>query len=176
MSKKIEKNNFFITGNRNIGKTFLVKRIIKHYNKIKIAGFFTRKEENGLITFQAWDNFWLYDKGPKMVIYNPVDGNVHVNVFEELGIWTISHAVENADLVIFDELGRFEVKCRGFIRSVYGVLDSSVVVLGVIKAEKNIFLDNIRKRNDIELITLTLQNRDEYYRIIVLELDKLLCN
>jgi nucleoside-triphosphatase len=53
-----------------------------------------------------------------------------------------------------DELGRFELGSPAFLAAVGEALDSSVPVVGVLKAESNPFLDSIRARPDTAVIDL----------------------
>ena len=153
--------NILITGNRNAGKTFLVKRMIDRFGYIKIAGFFTKKEENGTVTFRVWDNFYLHNNEPEIVIFDPISMAIKKNIFDEIGVWILKYALNNADLIVCDELGRFEVGCKKFTETVFDVLDSDRIVIAVIKNENNPFLDRIRSRNDIVLYKIDEINRDE---------------
>jgi nucleoside-triphosphatase THEP1 len=53
-----------------------------------------------------------------------------------------------------DELGRFELEAPLFLAAVTQALDSPVPVVGVLKAESNLFLDGIRARPDVKVVTL----------------------
>ena len=166
--------NIILTGERNVGKTFMLKRVIKYFSDVHMAGFFTRKNDNGTVTLQPWDNYFLFNRGPEMVLYDVNDGFVRKNVFEELGVWAINRALENANLIIFDELGRFENTCKSFTESIHRALDGNTIVLAVIKAEKNPFLDTIKNRNDANMMTISLLNRDILYAEVIIKINKLL--
>ncbi|MCK4805547.1 MAG: hypothetical protein KAT88_13350, partial [Spirochaetes bacterium] len=93
--------NFIIRGERNSGKSFLIKKIISCYNhKVKTAGFFTEKDNSGTVTFTVWDNFCLINNGPQMIIYDLNDKIIRENVFEELGVWALNRALERSSLLV----------------------------------------------------------------------------
>jgi len=163
--------NILIKGEKNSGKSFLVKRVIKYFSPgIKMAGFFTFKLENGLCALRVWDNFCLLDEGPIMIFYDPEEGRVRKNVFEELGTWSLERALNKADLVVMDELGRFEISCNNFISAVLNVLKSEIPALITLKNEKNSFLEALTEagsENNSILFKITPQNRDTLYKKII---------
>jgi len=165
-------NNFLLTGPRGIGKTFLVKRIIDHFSDVKMAGFFTMREENATVTLRAWDNFCLGDTGPKMVAFDMEERQVRKNVFEELGSWSIGRALNNASIIVLDELGRFEIGCSTFRERVTTAFNSYKVVIAVLKAESNPFLDGLRMRKDSFIVTVDTTNRDHMLGVLIHKIER----
>jgi len=155
--------NILIQGPRDAGKTHLLRKIIDRFgDEYRMAGFFTEKT-GGVVRFRAWDNFEFMDNGPSDTLYDERDRLVRTSVFEELGVWSINRAVDKADLMIFDELGRFEQGCDGFVHAVKEALDHKKLVIAAIKMERNSFLDALRGRKDTLLFTINPLNREQMY-------------
>lgn len=79
---------------------------------------------------------------------------VKAEVFNNLGVELLK---QPAELIIMDELGRFELEAEKFQKEVFSLLDSEKIVIGVIKAEANPFLDKIRQRDDLKIYKLEAQ-------------------
>ena len=166
--------NIIIRGKRNSGKSYLIMRIISLYNsKIKMAGFFTKKTETGHVTFKVWDNFDLMDEGPSMVIYDANDKIIRENVFEELGVWAIIRALKLSEIIVIDELGRFEKDCKNFIQTVHTAFSHDIPLIASIKNENNPFLNSLLERNDIKLFMMNRNNRNNIYNRIILTMNEL---
>jgi nucleoside-triphosphatase THEP1 len=164
--------NLLVQGARNAGKTYLIKEVIEHLGgACRLAGFFTEKR-GGVVTLRAWDNYDLFEEGPSEVIYREQAQFVHRQVFENLGTWSVQRALDRADVLIFDELGRFEVGCEEFIESLHRAFDHESPVLAAMKMEHNALLDALRSRSDSRLFTLTPENRQEVYRDAFEALDR----
>lgn len=76
---------------------------------------------------------------------------VRAEVFDNLGVELLR---QPAELIVMDELGRFELEAQKFQNEVFSLLASEKIVIGVIKAEENPFLDKIRQRNDLKIYQL----------------------
>ena len=86
---------------------------------------------------------------------------VKAEVFDNLGVELLN---QNGELIVMDELGRFELEAEKFQKEVFSLLASEKIVIGVIKAESNPFLDKIRQRDDIKIYKLeeySKQQREE---------------
>lgn len=81
---------------------------------------------------------------------------VKAEVFDNLGIELLR---QKAEVVVLDELGRFELEAEKFQKEVFTLLDSEKIVIGVIKAESNPFLDKIRELDDLIIYELKESNQ-----------------
>ncbi len=79
--------------------------------------------------------------------------------FEEVGVEALQRAMER-ELIVMDELGFLELGAPRFQEEVFAALRSSKPVLGVLKQERNSFLDAIRALAGIKLLELQEENRD----------------
>jgi nucleoside-triphosphatase len=81
---------------------------------------------------------------------------VKAEVFDNLGVELLG---EPGEIVVLDELGRFELEALEFQKEVFSLLASEKIVIGVIKAESNLFLDRIRERDDLNIYQLEESNQ-----------------
>jgi nucleoside-triphosphatase len=79
---------------------------------------------------------------------------VTLEAFTGIGAAAVRRALEEARVVVMDELGRFEQGAPAFLAAVHEALDSPIPVVGVLKAESNPFLDAIRARPDTLIVNL----------------------
>ena len=83
---------------------------------------------------------------------------VEADIFDNLGVELLK---QPGEIVVLDELGRFELQALEFQREVFSLLASEKIVIGVIKAESNPFLDELRRRDDLEIYELKEQNKEQ---------------
>ena len=79
------------------------------------------------------------------------------SVFDNYGVELLS---SKENIILMDELGRFELKSQKFKQKVFSLTGSEKKILGVIKDEKNSFLDMLRQKADTAVFRVDLENRD----------------
>jgi len=157
--------NIFLTGKPGTGKTTIIKKVIADLD-LKIGGFYTEeiREQGERIGFKVHstngEEGLLARKDIKSH-YRVGKYGVLVSSFEIIGVKAVENAVQNAELILIDELGRMELFSKKFQSAVYEALECPKTVLGVIQQRKNPFLNKIRKRDDVQIFTITEENRDE---------------
>jgi nucleoside-triphosphatase len=158
--------NVFLTGDIKVGKSTIINKVLAGY-KGSLGGFRTVP--------------YLLDGRLKTFVLESVSPNlqrqgIHFicrdseagrriglpDTFEEYGVRILKHSLaENAGLIIMDELGIFESAAVNFQKQVFAVLESAIPVLGVLKAKPTTFLDEIRDREDVTVVPVSPENRDE---------------
>ena len=170
-------NNILISGYPGVGKTTLIKKIIENLN-CKIDGFFTEeKKEAGKRT-----GFFITDfhgnreilahldlKSPDRVGYY----GVNVKAFEIIGIPALTRALENADLIVIDEIGKMEMFSEKFCKILDNVFDSGKPVIATIKAKDCKLTSKLKAREDVSIFNLTRKNRNEMVDNIQKEIELL---
>jgi nucleoside-triphosphatase len=68
-------------------------------------------------------------------------------------------------LVVIDEIGKMECVSERFKKTLGQVLDSDLPVVGSIAMKGDRFIQKIKARSDVLLVTVTPQNRDELVNI-----------
>lgn len=165
--------NIFLTGKKRVGKSTLIQNILERLN-LPVGGYITERTiENNKRSYIIKS---LYDHSESYPIANINDMNCTREIFFDsfdTGIVSIlEKSFKNRDIIILDELGFFENDSKKFKHKIYELLDSDKIILGVIKDYDCKFLNDIRKRDDISLIEVTEENRED----VLDELMKIISN
>ena len=81
----------------------------------------------------------------------------------KLGCESIKKGIVSNSLIIIDEIGRMELISKDFRDIVTEALNSNCKLLGTITIKPHPFADEIKKRKDVELFTLTKDNFNEIF-------------
>jgi len=169
------KKNILITGIPRSGKSTLLKKIIKScVNKV---GFITNEvRENGERTgFQvethAGENAMLasviFQSAYKVSKY-------FVDVVSLNSIILKVKDFNKDDLLYLDEIGEMELFSEEFKDLVRKYLDSENICIATIsKVYSNGFIEEIKDREDIEIIEITRENHPEKQKLIESMIDQL---
>mgnify|MGYP000944892343 FL=1 len=161
----ILKENLFLTGRKHVGKSTILFSTLEKF-PVALGGFRVDRVFQGkrLRAFRIID----LDSSSSAKISTARKGgwDIHVDSFETVGAEAIKNGIRCAELIVMDELGRFEITAYGFRQAVAEALDSTVPVIGVLKEDDNPFLNEIRSRDDTEVLEVTEENRDEVKRYV----------
>jgi nucleoside-triphosphatase len=77
-------------------------------------------------------------------------------------------AVKECDVIAVDEIGPMELFSEKFRKAVKEAVESGKLMVGVVhwKARDKI-IDNVKKRQDTEIFTVTFENRDKLHVTVV---------
>lgn len=156
------KKNIFLTGAPSSGKTTVIKKIIKNL-KFRAKGFYTEEEriEGRRVGF----------------VLNTLDGKraylAHQDIDSPYHIRRYKVSIENIEsvavpsikpqddyIIILDEIGKMECFSERFKEAALEALNSPNIVVGTITYGGDDFIISIKKRDDIEIHEVTLENRD----------------
>ncbi len=156
----------FLTGPVQAGKSTVIERVLKRV-PYTVGGIRTKRIPAGpeRSTYRLTDV--LSGESVEFARSGPGGTDVYSSVFDTAGVRAIRRAVEGADLVLLDELGRMELRAARFQEQVFAVLRGGRRVLGVVKAEANPFLDAVRAAQGVEVLEVTLDNRDALVDVVV---------
>lgn len=102
----------------------------------------------------------------RKVIYGRTYFEVNTHVYEEKGTSLLRNLPENCDLILLDEIGKREKHCAKLRQAILDTLDGDVPVLGVVQIRPDSFLDQIRSHPNVELVTVTEDNRENVFRYV----------
>ncbi len=160
-----------LTGSPGIGKTTVIHRTLRNLGGIKCAGFYTEeKRDSG-----QRRGFWIrtldgeegtlasigYGRGPRVGRYL-----IHVEEFERLVLSRINPEYSPAELYVIDEIGKMELMSKRFREGVINLMASRSNLLATVAKRGKGFLDQLKGRNDVELIEVTRKNRDLLPKIL----------
>ena len=160
-----QKIRLFLTGNPGVGKTTLIRAVAKRLNGIACAGFYTeeiRREGSRtgfrIITLDG-EQATLASLGTR----KPSVGkySIHVDEFEKLALRSLDLVKTPADLYIIDEIGKMELLSLAFKTAILDLLAQPTNILATITRRGSAFVDQIKRRSDVDVIEVTRKNRDE---------------
>lgn len=93
---------------------------------------------------------------------------VNISALDEVGVSSIRRAVEEADVIVIDEVGKMEVESEAFVEEVKKALEEGkTMILTLHKKSRNPLLQDIRRRDDVRILEVTPVNRNLLpYKII----------
>jgi nucleoside-triphosphatase len=151
----------FFTGEKGIGKSTLLKKIIKNID-CSIGGFIQEKEFTeetkifkviSLYNLKDSYSIGIYDI-KKDVLYS--DTNIFNVISEEI----LLKSLFNRELIVLDELGFMEENVALFKDTIFKILNSDKPVIGVLKECNGNFVQEIANRQDVQVIRIDENNRD----------------
>jgi len=165
-----------ITGSPGTGKTSV---LLKAVDALKVRGY----SVGGVISREAragWARvgFEILDLGSGrrglLAHVNrkvgPRVGKYRVNLedLDNIGAKAIVDAVENFDVIAIDEIGPMELFSGKFKEAVKRAAESEKLVVGVVhwKARDRL-IEEVKAREDAEVVMVTYENRNRLHEIIV---------
>ena len=153
--------NLILTGARQIGKSTALNRFLTQYPG-SIAGFRT-----------CFDS--LTDPRNRNLLLCPLpDGTPVAAVTWTDGVPQVDCAAfdrcvppllaQEADLLVLDELGRFEGGAAAMCAAVEAALAAPCDVLAVVRLDAPDWMGALKARDDVTVLTVTMENRDDIPR------------
>ncbi|WP_411681363.1 nucleoside-triphosphatase [Clostridium thailandense] len=168
----IKIKNIFLTGQIRIGKSTLLNHTLEKING-KIDGFRTLRyyEENELKGFYM-KGLCEQNQSKELAFIGHCLGENQLRAvsktFDTYGVEILNNCLnKKVDLIVMDELGFLERNAKLFQNKVWEALDSNIPVFGVLKQKDTSFLQSIRNRKDVELVLVTLENRNVMFETIM---------
>ncbi len=178
-----------ITGLPQAGKTDILLRVIGMLESegIKVGGMVTEAilEGGKRVGFNIMD--WE-TKEKDIMAHKDIetetsrlrveDYGVNVEAIDRIGVPAIMRAIEEADVIVIDEIGRMEVLSPNFVEAVKETFDmDKPLIITLHKKSRNPLLQDIRRRDDVRILEVTPINQSILpYKIVKLvkeELDNL---
>jgi len=179
-SGRAVRKNLFVTGRPGVGKTTLIHRVLEDV-AVTVGGFTTSeiREAGRRVGFTITDL-----AGPEGVLahvdrkagYRVGRYGVSQEALERVGVPALRAAVDDAELVVMDEIGRMELCSEAFREAVAAALDSPRAVLGTIQDRSNAFLDAVRRRGDVEVVRVTEGNREAARTRVLEKIERILAS
>jgi nucleoside-triphosphatase len=172
----VKKRLLFLTGAPGVGKTTV---LLKTVDALRGEGFrVDGMVSNEVRTHGRRIGFEILDidsniKGWLANIKNKKGsriGKYYVNLedLNNIGARALLRGVECSDVIVIDEVGPMEACSKPFMEAARKTVESNKIVIGTIHWKmKNELTNEIRMRKDIELFTVTSENRDSLHGVIV---------
>jgi nucleoside-triphosphatase len=169
------KSSYLLTGRPGTGKTSLIKQAVSPF-KDKAGGFYTEE-----IRLQgARHGFRIVTLDGQMTrlahigLPSPFKISrygVDIEELETVGVVALQKAAARCDIVVIDEIGRMEIVSDKFKAVVLEIIDSSKMVLGTIMLKSDPWVDKIKQKPQVQLITVTRNN----HREVLKQIEEWLC-
>lgn len=160
----------FLTGVPGIGKTTLIRAVLEQVDDVQCAGFYTEEKRSrgqrigfGFVTLDGEEGT-LASVGRN----EPTVGrySVHLEEFERLALPQLDPENSSAELYVIDEIGRMELLSAKFRNKLIDLLARPTNILATIAKKGKGFIEQLKDRNDVELIEVTRANRDRLVKEI----------
>jgi nucleoside-triphosphatase len=164
--------NLFLTGDIQVGKSTIIKKILSLHRDWKVGGIVTVTrfgdipDALGGVYIQPAPGNERYDEENRVGIrWNDNRAEGFAQPFETAAQQLLGD-YSDADIILLDELGFMESKAEKFQAAVMAAINSDVPVLGVIKPRRAPFLDTVRSAPDVETVTVTVENRERMFAVV----------
>ncbi len=154
-------SHVFLTGPKRVGKSTLIGKVLMLYSG-HLGGFRTVRTREFL--GNRWSVHLLPGDGSQgpgrenLLFLCGEPGLDGTGRFDALGPQAL---LLPGELVLMDELGPHEEEAQAFRRAVWDTLDGNKPVLGVLQHPFSPFLESIARREDVTLLKITPDNRDD---------------
>lgn len=153
-----------LTGTPGVGKTTMIRATIERLEGLACAGFYTEETRAGgqrtgfrIVTLDGRQATLasLGSQKPTVGKYS-----VRVEEFEKLVLGDLGPLATAADLYVIDEIGKMELLSDRFRARIVELLGQPANLLATVSKKGNGFIDQIKRRTDVEIIEVTRRNRD----------------
>jgi nucleoside-triphosphatase len=159
------KRAYLLSGEPGCGKTSAIKQVLARAGK-SAGGFYTEEmRESGVRR-----GFRIVTLDGRHAVLADTDAGgphrvgkygVRVENVDTVAVPAIRAAIRDRDLVVIDEIGKMELFSEGFREAVLAALGSGKKVLGTVMSSPHPWADGVKRRPEVEVVTVTRANRDE---------------
>jgi nucleoside-triphosphatase len=157
------KRAWLLTGQPGVGKTSVIRQAV---TRIEAGGFYTDEiRESGerqgfrLVTLNGKSIMLAHTEFKSS--YKVGKYGVDISGLESVGVAELRRAIQEEPVIVIDEIGKMELFSEAFRQVVLEALESGKKVLGTIMFKPHPWADEIKRRPEIELVSLTKDNRQQ---------------
>jgi nucleoside-triphosphatase len=152
-----------LTGRPGVGKTTVLRAAAEKLRDHSLAGFYTEEIRSGrdrrgfrLVSFGGGEAIIAHvDLPPPRVSKYGVD----VATIDRFAA-TLWNPRDRSAIYLIDEIGKMECLSAAFVVATRRLVDSGRPLVATIAARGGGFIDEVKRRRDVEMWTVTPANRD----------------
>lgn len=167
-------NILLVTEKNNKAAKVLLEELVG-YLQCKIGGYWVKiTKDKANKDVRLFDLTSLYDKDENNIFFIKNDVTVrsklNLEIFNTKGKEILERSFRNTNIIVMNEIGFLESKAFEFTSEVKRILDSSKVVLAVVKELNCNYIQSIISREDVKVFKVTEENikatRDEVINLL----------
>ena len=154
--------NILLTGPPRCGKSTVIEKLVKQI-RMPVTGFFTREiREKGrrvgfsITTLDGKEGVLAHEESKSCSKVGKY--GVNLDQLDQIAVPSVIPSASD-QIVIIDEIGRMECLSPLFRETLIKTLDSPNPVIGTITLKGGTFIQRIKEREDVLLVTVTEKNR-----------------
>ena len=156
-------NNILVTGPPRSGKSTLIEKVVQGISR-PATGFFTQelREKGRRVGF----SITTLEGKTGVLAHQGIRSKFRVGKYgvnlEDLDQIAVPAMIPSApdQIVVVDEIGKMECFSRLFKETLLEVLSSDNLVIGSVAIKGDRFIQSIKKRDDVSLVSITEKTRD----------------
>lgn len=166
--------NVILTGPPGVGKTGIIKRLLKDLNALIIHGFY----KESIIENNICKGFRIIttDMKAQILAHQYIEGphrvgefGVNVEGFEKLVLPEL-RLNRGTELFIVDEIGKMECLSDLFCRNMYDIFASDYPLIATIASGSLPITQALKSRSDVVFIQVNQHNRESIWKNVLVEL------
>ena len=161
-----------IVGDRCVGKSTLIRRVLQELNR-PVFGFETKKEEQLEDPIRGCP-IYIYDAGKphcraqeNLIGYHKEQDMAAITAAFDRYAPSLMGPVADDAVVELDEIGFLEAKSDAFCQAVLHLLEGKNPVIAAVKNREHPFLDAVRNHPNARCFFITAENRDALYEEVL---------
>ncbi|MGB7061433.1 MAG: NTPase [Candidatus Zixiibacteriota bacterium] len=169
--------NLLLTGHPSVGKTTIIRKLIEKL-KLPAGGFYTEeirgdgmRQGFAVVTLSGFKGVLAHRNFKSR--YKVGNYGVGVYTLNRIGVKEIQMCLMEKKVIVIDEIGKMELLSPQFQAVVEKALDTDNPVLGTITLARHPFAQKVKARQDVRVIEVTRENRDEVLKTLTKDLKKL---
>lgn len=159
------KSAYLVTGDPGVGKTTLIRQVVSTM-RLRAAGFYTEDLQSRGI--REGFRIVTLDGGMALLAATGHPGPVQISKYgvdlhelDRVGVAALKGAMERGHVLVADEIGKMQLHSRPFRQTILEAVSGGHLLLGTVMMGRNPYADRIKAHENVELLTLTPDNRAE---------------
>ena len=156
-------NNILVTGPPRSGKSTLIEKVVQEISR-PATGFFTQelREKGRRVGF----SITTLEGKTGVLAHQSIRSTFRVGKYrvnlEDLDQIAVPSMLPSTpdQIVVVDEIGKMECFSRLFKETLLEILSSTNLVIGSVAIKGDRFIQSIKKRDDVSLVSITEKTRD----------------